>query len=88
MSSPRSLRGKQKQKQKTKKVTSSMSVVEKRQQREPAAEFFLMQHADGSDAMLLMGRDASGGSVCVRVPYERTLYLLPSGLASAARACV
>jgi hypothetical protein len=56
--------------------------VEKRQQREPAAEFFLMQHADGSDAMLLMGRDASGGSVCVRVPYERTLYLLPSGLAT------
>jgi hypothetical protein len=51
---------------------------EKRQRCESAAEFFLLQHADGSDAMLLMGRDASGGSVCVRVPYERTLYLLPA----------
>jgi hypothetical protein len=40
-------------------------------------EFFLRDYGDEANEMLLFGRDASGGSVCIRMPHERTLHLLP-----------
>jgi hypothetical protein len=40
-------------------------------------EFFLRDYAESANDMLLFGRDASGGSVCIRLPHERKLYLLP-----------
>lgn len=44
---------------------------------QPDVEFYLRDYAESANDMLLFGRDASGGSVCIRVPHERTLYLLP-----------
>jgi hypothetical protein len=42
-----------------------------------AVEFFVRDYASVDNELMLFGRDSTGGSVCVRVPYERTLYLLP-----------
>jgi hypothetical protein len=42
-----------------------------------AVEFFVRDYASVDNELMLFGRDSTGGSVCVRVPCERTLYLLP-----------
>jgi hypothetical protein len=63
-----------------------MTFAEKRRRVDTVSECkFFLRDANLGEEMLLFGRDSSGGSVCVRIPTERTVYLpLPSPRASGA----